>query len=253
MGALAIAGIVFGCAFGGALAGMLLAAVLPKHHLNADSKDVVKVAMAMIATVTALVLGLLIASAKSSFDNKDTEIKRVAARIILLDRTLAQYGGQTREIRDLFRHLVAMRISEIWPEDDTGKVATGAVGQNDAIEEIQRNLLDLSPQDDSQRWLKSTALQMVNEIAEDRLLVFEQLASSIQWPFLAILIFWLAMIFASFGLFAPRNGIALAALLISSLSVTGAIFLIVQMDQPYSGLLKISSAPMRGALNQLGR
>jgi hypothetical protein len=252
MSELIIVGIVFGCAFGGALMGMFVAGQLPEHHLDADSKDVVKAAMALVATVAALIVGLLIASAKSSFDSKDNEVKHLAAYIVLLDRTMAQYGDETIEIRSLFRQIIAMRISQIWPEDDNDKVVTELVGQR-GVEEIQRKVFDLSPQNDDQRWLKSTALQMTNEIAEARLLVLEQLESSIQWPFLAILIFWVAMIFASFGLFAPRNGIAVAVLLISSLSVTGALYLIVEMDQPYSGLIKISSAPMRAALNQLGR
>jgi hypothetical protein len=253
MSELVIVGIVFGCAFGGALVGMFVAGHLPKHHLDADSKDVVKAAMAMVATVAALIVGLLIASAKGSFDNKDNELKHLAAYIVLLDRAMAQYGAETMEIRSLFRQIIAMRISQIWSEGDNDEVATELVGQGPGLEEIQRKVLDLSPQNDEQRWLKSTALQMTNEIAEARLLVLEELGSSIQWPFLAILVFWVAMIFASFGLFAPRNGIAVAVLLISSLSVTGALYLIVEMDQPYSGLIKISSAPMRAALNQLGR
>jgi hypothetical protein len=252
MSELIIVGIVFGCAFGGALMGMFVAGQLPKHHLDVDSKDVVKAAMALVATVAALIVGLLIASAKNSFDSKDNEVKHLAAYIVLLDRTMAQYGDETIEIRSLFRQIIAKRISQIWPEDDNDKVVTELVGQR-GVEEIQRKVFDLSPQNDDQRWLKSTALQMTNEIAEARLLVLEQLESSIQWPFLAILIFWVAMIFASFGLFAPRNGIAVAVLLISSLSVTGALYLIVEMDQSYSGLIKISSAPMRAALNQLGR
>src|SRR5262252_2153416 len=249
MSALSVGGIAFGCTFGGALLGMLLGAVLPKHHLSADSKDVIKVAMAMIATLAALVVGLLIASAKNSFDGKDTEMRRMAADAVLLDRTMAQYGPETRELRSVFREIFAMRIGQIWPEESNGKVAPAAIGQGSAIEEIQRKLLELSPQNDSQRWLKSTALEITGEIAKGRWLVLEQTGSGIQWPFLTILIFWLAMI----GLFAPRNGSVVTALLICALSVAGSLFLIVQMDEPYSGLIKISSAPVRAAFDQLGR
>jgi len=117
MSALAVGGIVFGCVFGGAVLGMLLGAVLPKHHLSADSKDVIKVAIAMIATLAALVVGLLISSAKSSFDDKDTEMRRMAAQAILLDRTLAEYGPETREIRGRLREMFAMRIAQIWPDE----------------------------------------------------------------------------------------------------------------------------------------
>ena len=114
-------------------------------------------------------------------------------------------------------------------------------------------LLDLAPQNDAQRRLKSTALQLSGNIAEARWLVVEQAGSSIQWPFLAILVFWLAIIFASFGLFAPWNGSVMTALFVCALSVAGAIYLIVEMDQPYGGLIKISSAPLRAVLDQLSR
>jgi hypothetical protein len=253
MSALAIGGIVFGCVFGSALLGMLLGSVLPKHHLSADSKDVIKVAMAMVATLAALVVGLLIASAKSSFDGKDSEMRRMAAHAILLDRTMAEYGPETREVRDAFRQVVAMRIRQIWPEESNEKVDPKAIGRGPVIEIIERKLLDLSPQNDAQRWLKSTALQITGEIAEARWLVLEQTGSSIQWPFLTILVFWLAIIFASFGLFAPRNGSVITALFVCALSAAGSLYLIIQMDQPYTGLIKISSAPVRTALNQLGQ
>lgn len=253
MSALAIGGIVFACVFGGALFGVCLSAILPQEHLSADAKDVIKVAIAMIATLAALVVGLLISSAKSSFDEKDNEMRRMSAQAILLDRTLAEYGPETRDIRDRLRDLFAMRIAQIWPYESDGKVAPEAIGHGAAIEVVQRQLLDLSPQNDAQRWLKSTALQITGDMAGARWLVFEQTGSAIQWPFLTILIFWLAVIFASFGLFAPHNSSVILVLLVCALSVAGAVFLIVQMDQPYSGLIRLSSAPARAALNQLGQ
>jgi hypothetical protein len=253
MSALTVGGIAFGWVFGGAVFGMLLGAILPKHHLSSDSKDVIKVAIAMIATLAALVVGLLISSAKSSFDDKDAEMRRMAAQAILLDRTMAEYGPETQQIRNGLREMFATRIAQIWPEESKNTVAPEAIGRGKAIEAIQTQLLDLSPQNDAQRWLKSTALQTTGEIAGARWLVFEQTGSAIQWPFLTILIFWLAVIFASFGLFAPRNGSVIIVLFVCALSVAGALFLIIQMDQPYSGLIKISSAPTRAALSQLGQ
>jgi len=253
MNALTVGGIVFGCVFGGAVLGMLLGPILPKDHLSADSKDVIKVAIAMIATLAALVVGLLISSAKGSFDDKDTEMRRMAAQAILLDRTLAEYGPETGEIRDRLREMLATRIAQIWREESKTKVAPEAIGHGTAIEVIQRQLLDLSPQNDAQRWLKSTALQTTGDIAGARWLVFERTGSAIQWPFLTILIFWLAVIFTSFGLFAPRNGSVIFVLGICALSVAVALFLIVQMDQPYTGVIKISSAPLHAALSKLGQ
>ena len=125
------------------------------------------------------------------------------------------------------------------------------IGRGTGIEAVQRKLLDLSPQTDAQRWLQSTALQISGSIAAERWAVLQQIGSSIQWPFMAVLIFWLAIIFASFGLFAPRNASMTAALLVAALSVAGSVYLILEMDQPYSGLIKISSAPLRAALQQL--
>jgi hypothetical protein len=252
MSTLTIAAIVFACVFAGALFGMFLRAVLPERHLNSDARDVIKVAMAMIATLAALVLGLLTASAKSSFDEKESQLRGVAAQVVLLDRTMATYGEETKEARDLLKQMVVARISQIWPEENA-TVTPGAIGRGSGIEAIQRKLLDLSPQTDAQRWLQSTALQTSGSISASRWVVLQEIGSSIQWPFMAILVFWLAVIFASFGLFAPRNYIVAAALFVAALSVAGSIYLILAMDQPYSGPIKISSAPLRIALEQLGQ
>jgi len=253
MNALAVGGVVFAIVFGGALLGICLRAVLPEHHLSADSKDIIRISMAMIATLAALVVGLLIASAKSSFDSKNNELTRAASRYVLLDRTMAEYGPETREPRDLLRQILVMRLSQIWPEDSAKKLNPEAVSQGPGIEAIQRKLLDLSPQNDAQRWLKSRALQLGSDIAEVRWTAAEEIGNSIQWPFLAILVFWFAVIFASFGLFAPPNSSVIAALFVCALSVAGSLYLIIEMDQPYGGLIKLSSAPVVTALGQLGQ
>ena len=253
MNAFAVGAVVFALAFGGALLGMYLRTVLPEHHLSKESKDIIRISTAMIATLAALVVGLLIASAKASFDGKSSALTRSAARFVLLDRTMAQYGPETREARDLLRQMILTRLHQIWPEQSAGKLDPGVIGRGAGIEIIQRKLLDLAPQNDAQRWLKSTALQLSSDIAEVRWSAVEEMGSSIQWPFLTILVFWFAVIFASFGLFAPRNGIVIIALLVCALSLAGSIYLIVEMDQPYGGLIKISSAPVLTALEQVGR
>jgi hypothetical protein len=252
MSTLTTAAIAFACVFGGALFGMFLRTVLPERHLSPDARDVIKVAMAMIATLAALVLGLLTASAKSSLDEKESQLRSVAAQVVLLDRTMAAYGAETEEARELLKQTVAVRISQIWPEENA-TVTPGAIGRGSGIEAIQHKLLDLSPQTDAQRWLQSTALQISGSISASRWVVLQELGSSIQWPFMAILVFWLAVIFVSFGLFAPRNTIVAAALFLAALSVAGSIYLILAMDQPYSGPIKISSEPLRIALEQLGQ
>lgn len=252
MSGLSIGVIVFACVFGGALLGSFLSAILPKHHLGADTKDLVRLAMATIATMAALVVGLLIASAKNSFDTKDNEVRRIATQIVLLDRTMAEYGSETPDIRKSFREMVGARIRSTWNDNsavDPTAVRSVPVG----IQVIQRRLLDLSPSNDSQRWLQSKALQIISDVAETRWLLTQQTGSTIQWQFLAILVFWLTVIFVSFGLFAPRNGTVISALFVCALSMAGAVYLIVDLDQPFNGLIKLSSAPMYSALDQLGR
>jgi len=185
MSTLTTAAIVFACVFGGALFGMFLRAVLPERHLNPDARDVIKVAMAMIATLAALVLGLLTASAKNSLDEKESQLRGVAAQVVLLDRTMAAYGEETKEARDLPKHMVVARISQIWPEENA-TVTPGAIGRGSGIEAIQRKLLDLSPQTDAQRWLQSTALQTSGSISASRWVVLQEIGSSMpmlgQWP-----------------------------------------------------------------------
>ena len=251
MSAFVVGAIAFVCVFGAALLGMVLRRRLPEHHLSADSKDVIKVAMATIATLTALVLGLLVSSAKSSFDSKESEFRDYSAQVILLDRTLAAYGPETKEVRELLRQVIATRLKQIWPEAETGVLM--AIGEGAGTDAVQRKILDLSPQNDTQHWLKSAALQLTSNIATARWMLFEQTSSSLQWPFLVILVFWVTALFVSFGLFAPVNGSVIAALFLAALSVAGSIYLVLELDQPYSGLIKISSAPLQMALEQLSR
>ena len=253
MNPLAIGVVVFVCAFGGASLGMFLGGVLPKHQLNAESKDSIRVAVAMVATLTALVIGLLTASAKTSFDTKNNEFQGLVSRIVLLDRTLEHYGPETKEVRDLLRWQVAEKLNEVWGRATAEQIQTQAIGQGPGAKEIQDKLWALSPQNDEQRWLRSQAVEFTGDIEEARAKLLQQIASSVQWPFLIILIFWLAVIFTSFGLFSPASATTRISLLLCALSAGAAIYLILQMDQPYSGLIKISAAPLRTALEQLGQ
>ncbi len=252
MSALSICAIVVAFVFGSALLGMFLAKVLPKEHLSPEAKDAIKVAMAMIATLSALVLGLLTASAKASLDEKENELRDWAAKVVLLDRTLAAYGPEADAARQSLKQNLAARIDQLWPGRGTGTTPT-ALGSGIGIEGIQNQLLALSPQTDAQRWLQSRALDISGSMAAERWSALQQVGSAVRWPFLAILVFWLAVIFASFGLFAPRNPLVIGALFVAALSVAGSIYIILEMDQPYGGLIKITSAPVRTALEQLGR
>ena len=253
MSAMAIVWIVFGCVFGGALAGMVLRRALPEHHLSQDSKDVVKLGAGLIATMAALVLSLLISSAKSSFDLMDSELVQNAARAISLDRALADYGPETKEIRDLLKRSYAARIQLLFPGDKSEGATLDSPEQVVRTENIRAKLWDLSLQNDAQRGLRSQALEISGEMSTTRWLLLLQKDKPIPMTLLIVLVSWLAIIFAAFGLFAPRNAMVVAALFVCALSVSGAILLILEMNSPFAGLMKVSSAPMRDALAHLGQ
>ena len=204
--------------------------------------------------MAALVLGLLTGSAKSAFDTQDAELKHMAANVILLDRTLAHYGPDTKTIRDQIRRAIQYKLAATWPEDGSAaKVDTSET--TPAVEGIEDGIRALSPQNDVQRALQSRAEQITGEVLRTRwLMVGQQAGNAIQPPLLVALVFWLAALFASFGLFAPRNATVIAVLFVSALSVSGAILLILEMNQPFQqGLVRVSSAPLRYTLEHLGR
>lgn len=251
MSALAIAGIVFACVFAGALLGMLLRHALPEEHLSGDTKDVVKVAVALIATMAALVLSLLISSAKSAYDARGRELVEMSGDIIILDRALAHYGPETKDTRSFLRNMLAAAIERYWPADGVRTASLTPTGS--PFETIYDQIELLSPQNDYQRSLKAEALTTTTNLGRTRILLFEGLGSAIPVPFLVVMVFWLAIIFASFGLFAPPNTIVVAAFVVCALSVSGALFLILELDRSYEGMIQVSSAPLRQALARLGQ
>ena len=242
-----------GCIFGGAVLGLLLRDLLPEHHLRDNSKDTVKVVAGMIATLAALVLGLLVASAKSSFDATDTAVTQNAAKIILMDRLLAAYGSETKEIREQFRRSVAAGIEMFWPEEENEGSGMTKFEQANAMEMIQAKLHGLAPATDTQRQLLSQTQQLSGDLVQARWQLISQAQNGLQMPLLIVVLFWLTMLHISFGLFAPRNATVITVLLISALSVSCAVFIILEMNHPLQGRIKVSSAPMRKALELMGK
>jgi hypothetical protein len=244
-----LGGIVFLCLFGAASVGLSLSPRMPKHHLSAESKDAIRLTTAIVGTLSALALGLLIASAKSAYDTADAEMKTSAGNVVLLDRVMAHYGSDTLQGRGQLRKLLDARLSQFSGDGASGAAAVVEAG----VEPVQDQLRALTPRTDSQRWLQSRALDVSGRIAEGHWLLVETGNEGLPWPFLVVLVFWLAVLFATFGLLAPSNATVLIVLFVSALSVAGAVFLIVDMDNPYLGLIRISDTPLRDALQQLGR
>jgi hypothetical protein len=241
--------IVFVCILGSGLFGLLLHAALPERHLSGDSKDAVKVGVGLVGTMAALVLGLLVASAKASYDAQGAQLIQLSANVVLLDRVLAHYGAETKEARDLLRERVTRFLEVTW--SPTSADSTGAApGSGEAIyDKIQ----GLSPKDDRQRSLQAQAWSLAMSLGQMRWLMYEQGTTSVSMPLLVVLVLWLMLIFGSFGLFAPANGTVITSMCICALSVSAAIFLILEMYAPFSGTIQLSSAPVRAALAHLSQ
>jgi Na+/H+ antiporter NhaC len=240
--------LVFALILGGALAGMVVRPLLSEQHQNQDSRDVLKMTTGLIGTLTALVLGLLIASAKSSFDQKTNQVRQMTATIILMDDLLMQYGPEATHLRNLLRQSIPPLANRIWHEEE---VATGRPVRFESSAEssaFENELERLSPTNDTQRSLQSRAIQAFTEAAQIRLRLFAQTGGSIPIPFLVILVFWLGAIFVSSTLFAQTNLIVITSLFVGALSFACAIFLVLELDNPFTGLMGISSATLRSAL-----
>jgi hypothetical protein len=248
-----IASVSAACIFSGALIGLGLQRLLPVHHLSKETQDVVKLSAGTIATLTALVLGLLVSSAKSSFDTMNNGIVQSSAKIILLDRALARYGPETKLAREQLKRNVAGIIEIVWPNEKTGASALNAVESANGVELVQERLAELTPKSDVQRHVLAQAQQILTDISQTRWLLIEQEQSPLPFPLLLILVFWLTLLFVSFGLFAPSNITALAVLFLGACAVSASIFLVLELDRPLEGIIKVSDIPLRNALRHLNQ
>jgi len=250
---LVVALIVFACVFGSALIGLYLRGVLPTEHLNEDTVGVVKLATGLIVTMAALVLGLLVSSAKTSFDTASNELVQNAAAVIQLDRILARYGLETQDIRVLLKRNYTGAIQILSSRDPSQLARLNNAETINRSEDFERKVEELVPRDDAQRALKARALQLVDQVYAARWLTLLQAKGSMPISLLIILVAWLSIIFSTFGLFAPRNGTTMVALVLCALSTSGAIFLIQEMNTPLDGVARVSIAPMRDTLDRLGQ
>ena len=237
------------CILGGILLGAWLRKRLPEHHLSGDAKDVVRLGTGLIGTIAALVLGLLIASAKNSYDTQSAQVRQVTANVILLDLMLEQYGTEANAVRELMRRAVPGLVNNVWQETNSRPASPfQATTEGEAI---YGKIQELAPKNDTQRSLQARAVQLTADLAQTRLLLFAQKNDGIPMPFLAVLVFWLTIIFGSFSLFAEPSRMVIGALVIFAVSATGAIYLILELSHPFAGLLQIPSGPLSNALGLL--
>ncbi len=246
---ISLAAILFLFLVGVTLLGARLRRLVPAEHLSADSKDAVKLALGLVATMTAILLGLLVSSAKSSFDTARSEVMQMAAKIALLDRVLMLYGLQTADARHALRDSVAEGVRRTWPAD--GRLPARLEPNEEMGDAVYVAISRLAPQDEAQRALKTEATTLMVQLAELRTLVRAQAVSSVSKPLLIALVIWLVVIFLGFSLLAPANATNTLALLAGAFSVACAVFIILDLDHPFAGVVRIPSEPMIRTLDHL--
>ena len=251
MSSIAISAAVVVFAFGGVLFGMFLRSLLPQDHLSADLKDIAKVALGIVATISALVLSLLLSTAKASYDARGSELVELSANILLLDRVLAYYGPEASDARSQLRAAVIEAIGRFWPSDDAA--AIGFSPNTPEVEMLHDRIGHLRAETEGQHTLRLRGLQLVAEISRSGFLLASHGPHSIPLPFLIVLILWLTVIFTGLGLFAPVNLTAIIIFLICALSAAGAIFLILELDDPFVGIIWLPDTPLQLVLTHLDR
>jgi hypothetical protein len=248
-----LASTAFVCVFTGALAGLWLNAYLPEHHRSQASHDAIKLGTGMISVLASLVLGLLTASVKTSFDTTDAQMRSFAATLIQLDQALRVYGPETARLRDELRDYTALAIVNQWPHEHTHptQMEDNTAGQK--LDQVHLAVLQLKPGDPQQQAMRDSALKLIDSALQTRWLLIERAETSIQPVFMVILITWITLIFVSFGYNAPRNATVIVSFFICAAALAACMFLIVEMDGPFDGLIVVSSHAMRDALAHMSQ
>ena len=245
--------VILVCMLCGMALGSYLRLVLPDDHTQADSKDILMSSAGMMATLIALIIGLLVTSAKGNYDNTTLGITQTGAKIISLDYYLSNYGPDAKVEQELVRQATAKAIERVWPNESTQGADLTKMEAATGMTDVYSKIRELSPQNDSQKYLKTQALQISADMMQSRWMLIEQSQTNLPRIFLVVLTFWLTVLFAQFGLLAPRNLTAKSALFICALSVSGAIYLILELNNPLEGTIKVSSAPLHKALSLIGK
>jgi hypothetical protein len=241
--------ISFAAIFAGALVGLFARKYLPGHHLSNETQSAVTVAVAVLGTLAALVLGLMITAANSSFSARSDEVRELSLQTIRMDRNLRRYGPETAEARAAVRMWAAAKLQQLFP--DKGKPPVYPETTIIMLENVQDAVIALTPQNERQKYLRTLCLTLSSTMIQARWKLEQRVGHSIPVPFLVLLIFWLSIVFASFGLFAPANPTVIVALLLCSVAVSGGIYLIEELDKPLSGFIHISPDSMRKALVEI--
>lgn len=247
-----IAFVVSACVFMGGIIGLLLNRILPEHHLTKETTDAVRLGTGMLSVLAALVLGLLIATARDSLDAADRMIRGMSANLIEIDQTLDAYGAEVTPIRELLHRYAAAMLKDGWARSGNDLLDEGKL-VGTALEQVRRAVLALEPVNAAQRWHRDQALASSAVLLKARWELLERQDLPIRSAFLVVLTSWITFIFVSFGLNAPRNVVVVGTFAVCSYAVGASVFLILEMEAPFDGLIQAAKHPMEVALARMGR
>ena len=249
MSPIAVGALVTVIVLAGAAFGAWARTRLPAHHLDEDTRDMVKVGVGFLSTLAALVLGLIVASAKTAFDARADEVHAAAAKIALAGEELRSLGPEGDSLRARLRQAVADRADALW---GPGGPRASTPGQWEvSVARIRVGLHAIVPADDAQREAKVKALQAFDELERLRSVAVVSEGSSVTMPLLVLLVAWMVVIAAAINVFAPRHGTVAAFNVLCALSSASAIVMVLEMDQPFGGFIRVSDAPIRAAVAAL--
>jgi hypothetical protein len=249
MHALAVSSLVFALVFAGSLAGMTIRRAVPETHFTPEAKDTIRLAIGLVVTMTGLVLGMLVSSAKTFYDGEKNQVAEMSSQIILMNDMLAAYGPETKQARIEALGFVEDAADRIWPKE---KSALFQLRPANHSEDFYKEVQSLVPKNDTQASDKAQLLSLNMSLKKGYWLMYLQTVQTpIPTPLLGVVTSWLVAIFISFGMFAPRNLTVMATLIICAMAVSAAIFIILSMYAPFSGILRISPAAVRDAVHQM--
>ncbi len=238
--------------FGSAMLAMAASRFLPVHHLSAESKSAVSASMAVVGTLSALVLGLFLSTGNTSFQEKNQKVTQTSTDIISLDRLLRRYGSEAQAIRAALRRYAAAELEDLFPEH-SGQPDFANNATMSELEELQDKIIALTPTNDTRRWLQAQALQLTGTLMTTRWQLVQENASEVPRQITELIMFWFVIIFAGFGLFAPRNFMAITAILLCSVGIGSAVRMATELQTPFQGLIRIPSASLVHAVEVIGR
>ena len=242
--------IVFAVIVTGALVGYALRQSLPKRYLCEETKSTVSISMAVVATFSALVLGLLISNASTKFNALGGEVTTLSAQILRLDKLLGRYGPETGLARETLRQYAELKTADLFP-DDPADLGLADPETYQLLQQLEDSILALKPAGARDKWWLDQAMTLAGKIGDTRWLLTQQAGQGTPKAFLALLVFWLTLLFASFGLFAPHNLTSAVTLTLCALAVAGAFGMILELERGFGGLIHISPEPLHQAILKL--